>query len=366
MCGYTAGVAVELTSGAPTRTVTMPVTGMGVNNKCTWVTYSAIAAPTFLFGESATPDGLTGTNWEIHAMEYTASSTTSFVAANGSLVPGAGSGLIKEAEALDAGNMTPLFTMPAEQFATLRTWYGEGAVAVDTMTQQSANWLSPGQAAMTNTADQSLKLLAVRSQLYGNVANVPVSNYVAQPTSTASLGNFNYGKYNNTNVFDLRQIRYFPAKVAQTQYASGVAALAKYNSALSAYGTAKTTWDNYVAILEKNSSQDAFAALFSPPKAPTVPPLPNKPWVPAAYTGYTWANPQQVAGFTGNAVPVKNVANPAATQVWTNRSAAETLGGWGTFTASIFTFRNGWGKSFGTIGYDGNTASIADVWKSSW
>ena len=275
MCGYTAGVAVELTSGAPTRTVTMPVTGMGVNNKCTWVTYSAIAAPTFLFGESATPDGLTGTNWEIHAMEYTASSTTSFVAANGSLVPGAGSGLIKEAEALDAGNMTPLFTMPAEQFATLRTWYGEGAIAVDTMTQQSANWLSPGQAAMTNTADQSLKLLAVRSQLYGNVANVPVSNNVASTTATA-IGDFNYGTFNSV-AFDLRQMRYFPAKVAQTQHAAGTTAAAAYTTALSTYNTAKTTWDAYVAILEKNAKQDAFAAAFSPPKAPTVPPLPNKP-----------------------------------------------------------------------------------------
>jgi len=46
-------------------------------------------------------------------MEYTASTTTSFLESNGSLVPGAGAGLIKEAEALDAGNYTPLFTMPA-------------------------------------------------------------------------------------------------------------------------------------------------------------------------------------------------------------------------------------------------------------
>lgn len=161
-------------------------------------------------------------------MEYTASAVTSFVTTNGSLVPGAGNGIIKDAEALDAGNFTPLFTMPAAQFATLRTWYGEGAIAVDSMTQQSANWLSPGQAAMTNTADQSLKLLAVRSQLYGNVANVPVSNNVASTTTTA-IGDFNYGTFNSV-AFDLRQMRYFPAKVAQIQHAAGTTALSLYNT----------------------------------------------------------------------------------------------------------------------------------------
>ena len=62
-----------------------------------------------------------------------------------------------------------------------------------------------------------------------------------------------------------------------------------YTDAKNAYGTAKTAWDNYVAILEKNAKTDAFAALFSPPKAPTVPPLPSLPWVPATYTGYVRA-----------------------------------------------------------------------------
>jgi len=127
MCGYTAGVAVELIAGALTRTVTMPVTEMTVNNKCTWVTFSKIAAPTFKFGESATPDGLTGTNWEIHAMEYTTGSAVSFTATNGSLVTGLNTtGFYTGNESLAPGNLTPLFTMPAEQFATLRTWYGEG------------------------------------------------------------------------------------------------------------------------------------------------------------------------------------------------------------------------------------------------
>jgi hypothetical protein len=87
----------------------------------------------------------------------------------------------------------------------------------------------------------------------------------------------------------LRALRYFPAKVAQANHAAGTNAAATYTSALSSYNTAKTTWDAYVAILEKNAKQDAFAALFSPPKAPTVPPLPNMPWLPAAYSGYTRA-----------------------------------------------------------------------------
>jgi hypothetical protein len=74
---------------------------------------------------------------------------------------------------------------------------------------------------------------------------------------------------------------------------------------LSTYNTAKTTWDNYVAILEKNASQDAFAALFSPPKAPTVPPLPNKPWLPAAYSGYVRATALEVQTWTNAATTTK-------------------------------------------------------------
>lgn len=160
-------------------------------------------------------------------------------------------------------------------------------------------------------------------------------------------------------------MRYFPARVAQTQHAAGTSAAAAYTTALSSYNTAKTTWDAYVAILEKNAKQDAFAALFSPPKAPTVPPLPNKPWLPAAYSGYTRATALEVAGFTANNISA-SAASPTASQVWTNLSAAQTVGGWGSFTAATYTYRNGWGKSFGTIGYDGNTASIADVWNPNW
>lgn len=113
MCNSGSTMATDLATASTTATFTMPVSTMTLTSKCTWVAYSTIAGPTFVFGESAASLGLVGSNWEIHAMEYTASTTTSFLESNGSLVPGAGAGLIKEAEALDAGNYTPLFTMPA-------------------------------------------------------------------------------------------------------------------------------------------------------------------------------------------------------------------------------------------------------------
>jgi hypothetical protein len=77
-----------------------------------------------------------------------------------------------------------------------------------------------------------------------------------------------------------------PASSAQNVWAAGSALNTSYTSATTSYATAKTTWNAYVAILKKNAKMDAFAAAFSPPKAPTVPPLPNMPWTPAAYSGY--------------------------------------------------------------------------------
>jgi len=80
-------------------------------------------------------------------------------------------------------------------------------------------------------------------------------------------------------------------------------------------------WDAYVAILTANGKQDAFAAMFSPPKAPTVPPLPNMPWTPPAYSGYTvvtslfkksmFMNGQASLDFLAE-------ANPAAGGFWTS------------------------------------------------
>jgi hypothetical protein len=110
--------------------------------------------------------------------------------------------------------------------------------------------------------------------------------------------------------------------VAQTVHASGSALKLKYDTELGLYNTAKTTWDAYVAILEKNAGQDAFAALFSPPKAPTVPPLPNKPWAPATYNGYVRATADQVAAYSATGTSGTEVASPTAQQFWTSLAAA--------------------------------------------
>jgi len=77
-----------------------------------------------------------------------------------------------------------------------------------------------------------------------------------------------------------------PASTAQTVWKAGNDLNELYKSKTTSYANAKTTWNAYVAILKKNAKMDAFAAAFSPPKAPTVPPLPNMPWTPAAYSGY--------------------------------------------------------------------------------
>jgi hypothetical protein len=96
---------------------------------------------------------------------------------------------------------------------------------------------------------------------------------------------------------------------------------------------------------------DAFAAAFSPPKAPTVPPLPNFPWAPAAYSGYLKQTTKQDADFKFNTGKWSASAQPASNQFWTSLDSAQSLGGWGAWTAQIMTFRAGWGKSFGTIGF---------------
>jgi hypothetical protein len=142
-----------------------------------------------------------------------------------------------------------------------------------------------------------------------------------------------------------------------------------YTAAKSTYATAKTAWDNYVAILEKNAKTDAFAALFSPPKAPTVPPLPSLPWLPAAYSGYVRATAAELNLYNKSSTTkvFTTSTNPTAQQFWTNITAAQTVGGWGSFTAQVLRFRNGWGKSFGTIGYSGaavNDSSV--VWNYMW
>jgi len=77
----------------------------------------------------------------------------------------------------------------------------------------------------------------------------------------------------------------------------GVGVASAYNSNLTSYNTAKTMWNNYVAILTKNAKVDAFAAAFAPPKAPTVPPLPSKPWTPSVAATMYKMSPGNLASF---------------------------------------------------------------------
>jgi hypothetical protein len=154
-------------------------------------------------------------------------------------------------------------------------------------------------------------------------------------------------------------------------WTAGNALLTQYNAEKSSYDTAKTTWDAYVAILTKNAKMDAFAAAFSPPKAPTVPPLPNKPWTPPTYSGFVKQTAAESATMLANSNGTQafvSGAQPTAQQFWTSLSAAQSIGGWGSWTATILTYRANWGKSFGTIGYSGdaNKAGLSAVWKYEW
>lgn len=136
----------------------------------------------------------------------------------------------------------------------------------------------------------------------------------------------------------------------------GVGVAAAYTTAYNTYTSAKTLWDNYVAILTKNSKVDAFAAAFSPPKAPTVPPLPNKPWMPNVAATMSKASAGvTTAGIVTAAGAAITVASQPTTQTfWINgeKASLATGGGWGSFTAASLRYRNGWGKSYGTIGYE--------------
>merc|ERR1712022_88153 len=70
---------------------------------------------------------------------------------------------------------------------------------------------------------------------------------------------------------------------------------------------------------------------------------------------------------SGSANTTLSAAQPTAQQFWTDLGAAQSLGGWGTFTAQLFTYR-AFSKSFGTIGYSGdaNATALSAVWKPQW
>jgi len=145
-----------------------------------------------------------------------------------------------------------------------------------------ANWSSPYQngAATTVTAYKG-------KQTYGSVAQFDSSTKVTDyDTDTAGT----------SITWDGRQVRYTPLQGIINSNAMGVKVASDFSAKKTEYDAAKTLWDNYVAILTKNAKVDAFAAAFSPPKAPTVPPLPAMPWVPAVTQTPYMASAAQVIG----------------------------------------------------------------------
>jgi len=84
-------------------------------------------------------------------MEYTGTAAA-YVASAGNLSFGSTTaGALAVTDALNVVNMVPLFNMPAEQFATLRTWYGAGYTVPGTANAPSStvlngeplNWYAP-------------------------------------------------------------------------------------------------------------------------------------------------------------------------------------------------------------------------------
>lgn len=124
-CGGGAGVAQEVTTTAAPVTVAAAA-GLGLGEKCTWVGWAWTYAPTFTMAGAGGKE-INTANWQLHTMEYTAASSWS--ASAGSLqVNASTSGYIEAADALAPVSFLPTLTMPAAQFATLRTWYGRGGV----------------------------------------------------------------------------------------------------------------------------------------------------------------------------------------------------------------------------------------------
>jgi hypothetical protein len=65
-------------------------------------------------------------------------------------------------------------------------------MALDLVSSVISTWLSPGAAPISNLKPASTSLAGVKTQTYGNVANVGVSNYILN-TGLTAVGNFNYG-----------------------------------------------------------------------------------------------------------------------------------------------------------------------------
>lgn len=238
---------------------------------------------------------------------------------------------------IDEYGKVPLFTMGANLYTKQRTYYGAGTSIYNTN-----NWMSPYQNFATDATYFGV-------QNYGSVATFASVSY-------------------SSTKFDARTLRYLPLQVAVNDNTMGKAVATAYGTAKTSYDTAKTTWNNYVAILTKNAKVDAFSAAFAPPKAPTVPPLPNMPWKPdVSATMSMLSETSTVAGILNAGYSAANkgtatttitaATQPAANNFWITDDSVPlaTGGGWGSFTAAVLSWRENWGKSYGTIGYESST-----------
>lgn len=328
VCGLALADVDVAASASNVLVIELKVATLTTKDKCTFVGKGKIFPPAFNMSDvtvSSTATGIAAaSSWTIHHMEYN----------DNQLAAQTDIDYQDQTKSLDVTSLVPQFTMPYAQYAKQRTWYGAGTSIYD-----HGNWYSPyqnGAAAVTGYNGK---------QTYGSVASF-----------TSSVAGTDYTKSGSNATWDQRTVRYLPLQVALNDNAMGTTAAALYNTNKTAYDSAKTMWNNYVAILTKNAKVDAFAAAFAPPKAPTVPPLPSLPWMPdlSGTMAQAPAGLQQSSlGFAGAAV-ITETLQPTTNMFWVvdDTVPLATGGGWGSFTAAVLKYRKDWGKSYGTIGYE--------------
>ena len=342
-CGaYTLADVDAAASGTNVLVLTLKVAELTDKDKCTFVASGKVNPPGFALaagtGSSASTGLAAASSWTIHHMEY----NDNQLSAQGLL------DYNTDTASLDFTSKVPQFTMPSAAYAKQRTWYGAGTSIYD-----HGNWYSPYQnyAGVTSNQNGAAAVTGYNGkQYFGSVASF-----------ASSVAGTDFSKSASAATFDMRVVRYLPLQVAINSNAMGTTAAALYNTNKTAYDSAKTMWNNYVALLTKNAKVDAFAAAFAPPKAPTVPPLPNLPWMPdmSATMSQATASMQQSSLGNAGASVITEALQPATNQFWIvdDSVPVATGGGWGSFTSAILTYRNGWGKSYGTIGYESITAN---------
>merc|ERR1711918_146553 len=60
---------------------------------------------------------------------------------------------------------------------------------------------------------------------------------------------------------------------------------------------------------------------------------------------------------TASGTAITSSLQPATNEFWISTESVPLAsgGGWGSFTAAVLNFRDGFGKSYGTIGYESST-----------